>query len=212
MGKVTKQRDHLIALVNQLEVALYEPLYDQEYFDQGHWDYVAYGIPEFMAHLHEIHLLTDRADNLKFIDVGCGIGTKVALASLYFDSYGVELNEDYAKVAKKITKPKKFWQYGRYEANKDREKRIFVHDALKFNYADYDVIYYFRPMHDDKMQTALETRIWKQAKPGTFVVPIYAISSFPRFARHLPTPAGHLWVKGQNKKLVQKCKQLFGNV
>lgn len=200
-------KQHLIDLINQLETAVFEPLYSQELYDKGHWNYIAYSISDFLNHMKEAYQLLGQ-ENLKFIDVGCGIGTKVALASFYFDAYGVELNQKYVKAAKKITRAKKFLRFGGYKKGEQKQK-IFQEDALQFDYSNYDVIYYFRPMRDNKMQKKLENRIWRQAKDGAIIIPIYAIGDFPKNIRKIPTPSGHLYAKDATKALTQKAKELF---
>jgi hypothetical protein len=213
MSKLS-QRKHLIDLVNQLELQIFEPLYDNEHTKAGHWDYITYSIGSFLAHMEEVRKLI--GPDKKFIDVGCGIGTKVHLASHYFDAYGVELHPPYAKSARKLTRTKKFHKFGGYTAYHTRHlhQRIFQTDALKFNYSGYDVVYFFRPMSNDKMQKELEQRIYKQVKPGTIIIPIYAISDFPSNIKHLQTPSKKLYVKVRDKQhfqnLNRRAKKLFG--
>lgn len=215
MGKLSSQKRRLISLVNQLETVIFKPLYSQEYFDAGHWDYVAYSVNDFFEHLEEAHMMLDKKDDLKFIDVGCGLGTKVHLAGILFDAYGVELNEEYAKVARKVNQEKRFHKYGRHVKLEKRkgESPIFIADALKFDYHDYDVIYFFRPMNNNDMETELEQRIYKQAKPGAIIIPIFKISKLPKNIRKLPTPSGQLFIKVNGnphaKKLMQKARKLF---
>jgi 2-polyprenyl-3-methyl-5-hydroxy-6-metoxy-1,4-benzoquinol methylase len=193
-----KQYRRLIQLINQLEVQIYEPLYDSEYTNAGHWDYVVYDHAKFFDHLHESHYILGQKKGLKFIDVGCGLGTKVSLAKAYFDSYGLELNEKYAQVANKINRPKKFNTYGRYKRLKNDKQRIKCMDALKEDYSNYDVIYFFRPISHMPTQKKLEKLIFSTAKEGAIILPIYAQSKFPNYIKKLPTPSGELYVKCEN--------------
>lgn len=212
MRKIKQRHDHLIQLVNQLELQVFEPLYDQQHVDSGHWDYVAYDIDNFLNHMEEAYELLGSHEGKKFIDVGCGVGTKVHLASMYFDSYGIELHKPYVKAARKLNRPKKFFKYGRYEVQ-DKTQRIFEQDALTFDYSTYDVIYFFRPMNDDDMQKRLERRIYRQAKPGAIIVPIFRIGEVPQNVRHIRTPSKEIYVKTRNrrhaKNLQVKANSLF---
>jgi len=208
---MSKKIDRLIHLINQLERKVYEPLFDKNYYEAGHWDYVCYGFKAFLQHLEEAHKILGN-NKAKFIDVGCGLGSKVHLAGLYFDSYGIELNQKYCKVAKEINTPRKFFKYGRYE-DLDGKNRIFKKDALTFDYNPYDVIYFFRPLSEQPLQEKLEGRIFETAQPGAIIIPIFAQSRFPKHIRHLPTPSKELYVKVMNDKkanrLHNRVKNLF---
>lgn len=197
---IKKQHRRLIQLVNQLEVQIYEPLYDSEYYENGHWDYVVYDHAKFFEHLYEAHHILGKKKDLKFIDVGCGLGTKVSLAQVYFDSYGLELNEKYAQVANKINKPKKFNTYGRYKKLKGNKNRIMCMDALTADYSKYDVIYFFRPIRHMPTQKKLEKLIFDTAKEGAIILPIYSQSKFPKYIKKLDTASGELYVKATKEK------------
>ncbi len=201
-----RQYRKLIELVNQLEVQIYEPLYEQEYFEDGHWDYVVYDHGKFFSHIHEAHQLLGGKKGLKFVDVGCGIGSKVQLASAYFDAWGVELSEKYAKVARKVNTKKKFHEYGRYKKFKSKN-RILQGDALQQDYSNYDVIYFFRPISHAPTQKKLERLIFSEAKEGAIIIPIYAQSKFPEHIKKLPNPSGELYVKATQPGTFEKMRR-----
>ena len=208
-------RKKLIYAINQLERIIYEPLFDQGYVDKNHaWDYVSYSFDHFLTHLKEAKKITSKR-KVKFLDVGCGLGTKVCLASSFFDSYGIELNSKYYKVAKDVNTPRKFHTYGRYEDRKGADC-IFKEDALNFDYNPYDVIYFFRPLSDEALQKQLEQRIFKTCRPGTIIIPIYSQSTFPSYIRHLPTPSKELYIKIKDDQRAQqvniKVKRLFSGI
>ena len=103
---------------------------------------------------------------LKFLDVGCGVGQKVFIAHLLgFDAYGLELREELLKEARSITLD--LYMY------KDHglDDYFMQGDALKFkNFGASDVIYFYCPLFEDKLETRLEKNIAKQAKKGTIVI------------------------------------------
>ena|SRR5579872_3330439 len=207
---MNKKLNRLIHLVNTLEKIIYEPLYSQKYVDNNKaWDYVSYSFGHFLSHIEEAHQIVGKT---KFLDVGCGIGSKTHLAGLFFDSYGIELNSDYHKVAKDVNVPRKFFKYGRYK-NLKKKNRIFKKDALEFDYSPYGVIYFFRPLNEPSLQKKLEQQIFETAKPMTIIIPIYAESTFPNYIRHLPTPSGEIYMKIKDderaEKVHNKIKSLF---
>ncbi len=96
----------------------------------------------------------------RFIDVGCGGGTKVFVASSFFEVCdGLEYDAGYVTHARD-------W-LGRVGAP---GCRIMQGDALKFtDFASYDVIYMYRPIKDRALQVQLEGQILDQARPGTII-------------------------------------------
>ena len=135
----------------------------------------------------------------------------IKMAKTYFNSYGIELNEKYANVARKINRPKKFNTYGRYKKIKGKSN-IMCMDALKADYSNYDVIYFFRPIRHMPTQKKLEHLIFETAKEGAIILPIYAQSNFPKYIKKLPTPSGELYVKTKNpntfKNYIATCETL----
>ena len=96
---------------------------------------------------------------LSFCDVGCGIGTKVALARAYgFKASGVELRKKYIKEAEKL-----------YLEYRDSIK-LFHQNAMDHNYSQYDVIYYYRPIPCDKLMRKLVSLIFDQMEAGSIVM------------------------------------------
>ncbi|WP_263719835.1 class I SAM-dependent methyltransferase [Albidovulum sediminicola] len=102
----------------------------------------------------------------RFLDVGCGSGIKVALATQIFATAdGIEYDPGYAENARRALPL----------LRADRG-RIFEGDALAFDsYGDYDVIYLYRPMQNDALMRQLEERILDQARPGTLLLAPYAM-------------------------------------
>ena len=98
---------------------------------------------------------------LRFLDVGCGGGSKLVAASSFFEeAVGLEIDEGYVTNARD-------W-LGRIGAD---GTRVIGGDALTFTgYADFDVIYFYRPFSDGALQSRLEEHILAQAGPGKILI------------------------------------------
>lgn len=93
---------------------------------------------------------------VSFIDVGCGIGNVTLLAELMdFSAFGIEKDEYPYKIAQKLM--------GRECVAQD--------DIWEFNrFAEFDVIYYFRPFAEKKLQIDFEQMIEEKLKPGGILI------------------------------------------
>lgn len=91
----------------------------------------------------------------KFLDVGCGIGSKLLVAQSYgFQVSGLEVRPEYVSVARIIC------------PNAD----VILGDAMEFTrYGEYDFIYCYRPFKEDSKEDQLEDRIIAQMKSGAWV-------------------------------------------
>ena len=77
---------------------------------------------------------------------------------------GLDLDADYVTAAKSLMSA----------AGQD-PAAVFQANALTFDrYADYDVIYIFRPISDDEMLSQLEAHIVNTAHPGTILITPYS--------------------------------------
>jgi protein-L-isoaspartate O-methyltransferase len=97
---------------------------------------------------------------ISFIDVGCGIGTKVLLAQRCLGQFsanffGIEISKQYLTMAKKLVPGGKF----------------ICADAIKHDYSPYDIIYFYCPLSNYKLQMKLERRIMTTAHKGALVLP-----------------------------------------
>jgi SAM-dependent methyltransferase len=102
-------------------------------------------------------------DSLSFLDAGCGVGNMLLIAySVGFDSLnGIELDEKTARMARKLLK----------RAVKDYTYKIVKADLTKHDkYKDYDVIYYFRPMHSKEAMIEFLNLLRKNMKVGAIVI------------------------------------------
>lgn len=132
----------------------------------GHAD-TALPATHFEALMHaayRICLAQERNIAPRFLDVGCGGGTKVYAALPFFpDSKGLENNPTQvnmgAAVMAKLNAP---------------PECIIEADARSFDdYASYDVIYFYRPLKDTNALREMEDRIMAQVRPGTLLIAPY---------------------------------------
>lgn len=117
-----------------------------------------------MRAAYRIALAQGRTGALRFLDVGCGGGTKMFAASRFFAQCdGLEYDPGYAAAARRTLRT-----IGAVRC------RVLEGDALTFDgYGGYDVIYFYRPMTDDALLDRMERRIFGQVPPGTILVAPY---------------------------------------
>lgn len=97
-----------------------------------------------------------------FLDIGCGPGTKMRLASQLYglDAWGIEIDPAMAKEAEK------------YATSLHGLSAVICADALKAGpgaYGAWDLIWLYRPFRDRDLETQLETRIMDEMKPGAIL-------------------------------------------
>lgn len=86
-----------------------------------------------------------------FIDLGCGVGTKLAVTHhLGWRVTGVERHPDYAAAARRLVP----------------EAEIVTGDALDVDLSGYDVVYSYRLMVDLEAQHELNAAIVRRMRPG----------------------------------------------
>jgi SAM-dependent methyltransferase len=111
--------------------------------------------------LKQIILKREKKKNykrLKFIDAGCGVGlVLIYLKNMNIDGIdynGVEIDEENVNVAKHMC------GYG-----------INQGDILEWDFSDYDVIYYYCPINNEKLEREFELRLEDTCKVGTIIIP-----------------------------------------
>ena len=132
--------------------------------------YIPLDLGEFFAKMFALELALSqdvdyRHDELRhrpctFLEVGCGGGRLVHLLSctdrFNFDTiHGFDISEQMIKAGQS--------RYG-------LGNNLFVEDCLTFDYAGYDVVFFYRTLQDDNAQTAFEKRLIETLKPGAFIV------------------------------------------
>lgn len=104
-------------------------------------------------------------DKPKFIDVGCGIGSKVLVAlSVGCNAYGVEYDPEYVEKARRLL------EVGTYLSSERAEKRIIHDDAMNLDYSEYDIIYFYCPFADHEKERELEQHLVSTARPGALIL------------------------------------------
>ena len=133
----------------------------------------------------------------KFLDVGCGVGTKVYLAGvIHWGAHGIENDATVAEFASQFVAD-------------IPSCRIMATEALTFaDYGDYDVIFFYRPLRDEWLQEQLEATIYAQAREGCVLLPMYPICEPPSssFVAVIPT---QLYVKTYDAELSRRLMAEF---
>jgi len=106
----------------------------------------------------------DRIRELKFLDCGCGIGNILVIASyLGLDATGIEYELDTYKLGKDVFT---------FRSIHGRHIRMIRGNIIFFqHYGDYDIIYYYSPIHNRRMQMMFVRKLAKNAKIGAIVIP-----------------------------------------
>jgi len=102
--------------------------------------------------------VAQEAKGNRFLDVGCGPGTKVAMARLLFgfDSSGIEIDTQMALEAAFLL----------------TEGEVYNGDALYWDdgfYGQFDVLWLYRPFRAADLQERLEKRIRSEMKSGAIL-------------------------------------------
>lgn len=136
----------------------------------------AHGCYPFVA-LHPVHFsnlchagrrvlaASGAPEKAAFLDVGAGAGSKLPIAAHYFHRLdGIEFDAGYVAEAARVL-----------STGASPRCRVFAGDALTFDhYADYDVIYLFRPMSDEPKLRQLESRVAAKARRNAIILAPYS--------------------------------------
>lgn len=137
----------------------------------GEFHYIPLSLDAFEQQLNFVLCLLEGEPQrpLAFVDVGCGIGTKLLCARILSPGLilcGIEKDPRYTKIARRLVSNSGDRGYG--SVGGDLRARILTRDALRASYKHYDIIYFYSPLSDDKKETRLEQRMISTAKKGTF--------------------------------------------
>ncbi|WP_425093558.1 class I SAM-dependent methyltransferase [Tropicimonas sp. S265A] len=156
---------------------------------------------EFSAHAlaaYRVTLAQGLFRRARFLDVGCGGGGKVLIASQVFQhADGLEFDPGYAQSARRLL-----------EATEVENGDILEGNALEFEgYANYDVVYFFQPMRDTELLIKLEQRIASSVRPGTVLIAPYL--QFRSRAEDLGCRRmdGHIYIAGATQTEVDDLQQ-----
>lgn len=163
-------------IVKCLEWAL-EPHTKQEAAEKekrGDFIYISLNLEVFLAQLSLVYKLVRNEkpglDRPKFIDVGCGIGTKlVAAREIGFTPTGIDISEKYVAVAKHLLSADDC-RATRYQSERRKLWAVECRDGKTFDFSGYHVIYFYCPQCDSKLEEQLEKRILETADVGAYVV------------------------------------------
>ena len=132
-------------LQSRLEAAWLPPMPSTE-------TYHAYDPLPIAIFLDGLATVNQYAKGKRFMDVGCGMGTKLAFMHyMGWQVYGVERFGPYADVAHRFVP----------------EASIAVYDAFDIADFDADVVYSYRCCRTDETEFALESHIAENLSPGT---------------------------------------------
>jgi len=125
------------------------------FIQSSNYDELVY---KFTQLYNAIRSKSDRInEHIKFLDIGCGIGNIVLLASVAgFYADGLEYNSGIYKVAKQVCK---------------YQMQIFRGDMRKFrHYKEYDVLHYYQPISNGPEMEKFAYKLAKDMKPGAYVI------------------------------------------
>ena len=97
---------------------------------------------------------------LTFVEVGCGIGRNLNMMRAQglvpiAKAVGFDVIPDYVETARRL--------HGFGE-------NVFVQDAMTFDYAGFDLVFFYRPFSDGAMQIAFEEHLMDSVKPGAIII------------------------------------------
>lgn len=97
---------------------------------------------------------------LTFVEVGCGIGRNLNLVRAQnllpiAKSVGFDIVPEYVETAQKL-----------FGLGKD----VFVNDAMTFDYAPYDLIFFYRPFSEGELERKFEEYLIESAKSGAIII------------------------------------------
>ena len=152
----------LEAMIEKLERFITPKLSGDEHKrkeDSGEFTYIGLRPSEFIEQLEQFRQIhfqkISSGQRLKFVDVGCGIGSKLILAhNSWLSLVGIEIEPSYVEVARKLVP----------------FADIRCQDAMSVDYGEFDVVYFYCPFRDLKKQAALEAHIVNTAKSGAYIL------------------------------------------
>lgn len=163
-GPHNRYVNHLYAALHTLALPQSEAM---RFSIEGSHPDIALPATHFEALLHaayRVWLAQGRSTSPKFLDVGCGGGTKIVAALSFFaEAHGLDNHAGYVQMAQSVLAKLGLSRGAVIEGN-----------TLTFDkYQEYDLIYFFRPISIAKDLRAMENRILDNARPGTILIAPY---------------------------------------
>lgn len=155
-----KDKDTLLVKLHVFDIAFHnlECLnMDQTHVDGNFYKFIPFPCGSFVDLILDAFVILGQDRSKKFLDIGCGMGSKVWLAAPIFDAYGIDYNEDYIR-----------------KSNQLGCNRVGLANAFNFDkYHEFDVLYYYRPIEEEKLYLQFEELVHKSMKPGALVAPMH---------------------------------------
>lgn len=139
------EREALHGAFHRLETRWHNPITEPSEFHG--WD----PLP-FWMFLDGIRQCADLTDGRRFLDVGCGIGTKLAIMyHLGWQVAGLDRHQPFVEAARELVP----------------EASVTHADALDADEFDADVVYMYRPAKSDALEEKLEAHVLEHVEVGT---------------------------------------------
>ncbi len=136
----------------------------------GSFQYIPYqleGLAEIIIDLSKV--LSDDPDfkhsrqpirPMSFVEIGCGLARNLNImrhqTMLPFSkTVGFDIVPEYIDAARVL--------YG-------LDEDVFVHDAMTFDYGGFDLLLFYRPFSDDKLEARFEEYLMDSVKPGAVII------------------------------------------
>lgn len=197
-GAHNRYVNHLYSALHTLALPSAEAM--KNLLSDAHAD-IALPATHFEALMHaayRICLAQSRSAPPRFLDVGCGGGTKVYAALPFFrDSMGLENNPIQAQVAAAVMA----------KLNAPLEC-IIESDARNFDdFGKFDVIYFYRPIKNPNGLRQMEDRIMSQVRPGTLLIAPYLGFSAEQGDMRCSKIAPSIYVAGMSPYQVETLRR-----
>ena len=139
------EREALLGLLTRLERRWVLPIPDGDVWH-------AYDPLPFWHFLDGIRQASAMTDCRVFLDLGCGIGSKLALMHhLGWAVHGVDHHRPYVQAARELVP----------------EAAVEHADIRDLDRLDADLVYMYRPARSDQLETELEQHVLERVAPGT---------------------------------------------
>lgn len=145
-----------------------------------HEEFHSYEPTPVVDFLEDMEVVGRCAPGRRFLEVGCGIGTKMIIATkLGYEVHGIEVREQYAAVAKHLCP----------------EAKVEIADARAYDdYRSYDVVFSYRPLRSDAGMAAFDQWLTDRMRPDAVLfAPYRSLRGLGwRFAE---PDNSHVWVR-----------------
>jgi SAM-dependent methyltransferase len=151
--------EQAISLLYRLEIAVGQTVKPRE----NEWGYIPYAYGHFASAIKEF-----TTPDSKYLEVGCGLGTKLLIARNIVgikDVTGLEIQQDLLTIAKSM-----IW--------KDEKIKLLHQDAATYkDYRKYDLIYTYEPIDSLSSKIDLKDIIQRKMKKGAILLYAYCSGS-----------------------------------